>query len=146
MEFGEAHRAEELAWFGQELFEQAASHPDDPDVYAAAVAKLAAVGPEVIDAALVADDLAAIVAPTTGPAWPIDLVNGDAFTGGTSTITAVSGYPAVTVPMGQVHGLPVGLVFFGTAFDEADLFALAYAYEQGTHHAAAPTFQATVAK
>ena len=144
IEFDEAHAAEELAWFGQELFERTAAHPVDSDVYAAAAAKLRAVGPDLVDAALAGGGLAAIVAPTTGPAWPIDLVNGDAYTGGTSTITAVSGYPAVTVPMGDVHGLPVGLSFFGTAFREAELLALAYAYEQGTHHARPPALAASV--
>jgi amidase len=86
----------------------------------------------------------AIVQPTMSAAWPIDLVNGDAFTYGATTITAVTGYPAVTVPMGQVHGLPVGLTFLGTAFDEGRLLALAYAYEQGTHHASPPTYHPTV--
>ncbi|MEQ1570024.1 MAG: amidase, partial [Myxococcota bacterium] len=142
--FDREHADRELRWFGQELFEQAAAHEGDPEVYAAAVARLARVGPDRIDAALAAAGAAAIVAPTAGPAWSIDWVNGDAYTGGTSTITAVSGYPAVTVPMGQVQGLPVGLTFLGTAFDEARLLALAHAYEQATHHARRPTFAPTV--
>jgi amidase len=139
----EANASRELAWFGHSLFEQAAAHPADPEVYAAAVSTLAAVGP-MIDAALAEDGLSAIVAPTNGPAWPIDLVNGDAWTGGTSTITAVSGYPAITVPMGTIHDLPVGLVFVGGRFEEARLLAVAHAWEQGTRHARSPTFLPTV--
>jgi amidase len=142
--YDEAHASVEMPWFGQELFEKAAAHPDDADVYAAAAARLQRVGPDRIDATLRAAGVVAIVAPTTGPAWPIDLVDGDAFTGGSTTVTAVCGYPAVTVPMGQVHGLPVGMTFLGTAWDEGRLLSLAYAYEQATHHAVPPTFVPSV--
>lgn len=151
--FDEAHAADEMPWFRQELFDQALAHRSvahgaaDPDPYTAAVAALAKVGPDNIDAVLAGADgarLDALVAPTVGPAWPIDLVNGDAFTGGTTTITAVSGYPAVTVPMGEVHGLPLGMSLIGGRFTEGRLLALAYAYEQGTHHQRIPDLAPTV--
>jgi amidase len=90
--------------------------------------------------------LDALVAPTGGPAWLIDLVNGDGGTAsapGPSTIAAVAGYPHITVPAGQVHGLPVGLSFFGRAWSEPALIKLAYAYEQATKHRRPPTFAAT---
>ncbi|MEQ1502610.1 MAG: amidase [Myxococcota bacterium] len=152
----DAHRADplEVEWFGLELFEQAAAHAADgqPDDYATAAARLKALGPA-IDAALGSAALGALIAPSFGPAWPIDPVGGDAFTGGTSTITAVSGYPAVTVPMGDVHGLPVGVSWIGPAWSEARLLGFAYAYEQGTGtptgtatagRAPKPTFRQTV--
>ena len=81
--------------------------------------------------------------PTQGPAWLIDWVNGDYSTGGCSSPAAVAGYPHVTVPMGQVRGLPVGLSFFGRAWSEARLLALAYAYEQASHARKPPTFAAS---
>jgi amidase len=99
---------------------------------------------EGIDAAIEADQLDAIVAPTGGPAWTIDLVNGDHFMGGSSSYAAVAGYPNVTVPAGMVLGLPVGISFFGRAWSEATLIGVAYAFEQATKHRRAPTFRPTV--
>jgi amidase len=84
--------------------------------------------------------LDAIVAPTGSPAWTTDLINGDHFTGASSTPAAVAGYPSVTVPAGQAYGLPVGISFIGGAWSEPKLIALAYAYEQATHHRRAPAF------
>jgi amidase len=74
-----------------------------------------------------------MVTLTAGPAWLIDTVNGDSDTGGCSSPAAIAGYPHITVPMGQVHGLPVGLSFVGTAFSEPKLIGFAYAYEQASH-------------
>jgi amidase len=100
-------------------------------------------GPEGIDAALGKDHLDALVAPTLGAAWSIDLVNGDHFLGGgISTPAAVAGYPHVTVPMGAVHGLPVGLSFVASAWSEARLIGLAYGYEQATHARVPPPLTA----
>jgi len=87
--------------------------------------------------------LDALVAPTGGPAWTTDLVNGDHFTGGSSTPAAVAGYPNVNVPAGEVFGLPVGISFMGRAWSEPTLLRLAYAFEQATHHRRAPRFLPT---
>jgi amidase len=87
--------------------------------------------------------LDAIVAPTGGPAWPVDLLNGDHFTGGSSSPAAVAGYPSLTVPMGYVNELPVGLAFMGRAWSEPVLLKLAFAYEQATRHRRAPKYLAT---
>ena len=82
--------------------------------------------------------LDAIVAPTGSPAWTTDLVNGDHFTGASSTPAAVAGYPSITVPAGEAFGLPVGISFIGAAKSEAKLIGLAYAYEQASKHRRPP--------
>jgi amidase len=142
--FNERDRERSMPHFGQEIFLLAeATTGLDADEYRAALetAKLAAVG---IDSILRLHSLDALVAPTGSPAWPIDVVLGDHFMGSASTPAAVAGYPHITVPMGQVAGLPVGLSFFGTAWSEARLIALAHAYEQATGHRRPPQFVPTV--
>ncbi len=146
--YNTAHAATELPHFGQELVLQAnAKGPLTDAAYTQALAKnrrLAAT--EGIDAVMTEHRLDALVAPTGGPAWLIDLVNGDSGTAtipGPSTVTSVAGYPHITVPMGFDHGLPVGISFFGRAWSEATLITLAYAYEQATRHRRPPTFAAT---
>ena len=99
---------------------------------------------EGIDATLAKHRLAAIVAPTGGPAWPTDLLNGDHFTGGSSTPSAVAGYPSVTVPAGHIHGLPVGISFIGARWADASLVRLAYAFERATKVRTPPRFAASV--
>ena len=99
---------------------------------------------EGIDRVMDAHSLDAIVAPTGGPAWVTDLVNGDHFGGGSSGFAAVAGYPNITVPAGYVFGLPVGLSFFGRAWSEPTLIRLAYAFEQATLHRRPPGFLPTV--
>ena len=84
--------------------------------------------------------LDALVAPTGGPAWVTDLVNGDHFAGSSSEPAAIAGYPSICVPGGFVHGLPVGLSFFGRAWSEPTLLRIAYAFEQATRHIRAPAF------
>jgi amidase len=102
-------------------------------------------GAQGIDATMLKHKLDALVAPTQGPAGLIDLVNGDAGGGGSFTApAAVAGYPHVTVPMGFVRGLPVGLSFVGRAWSEATLLKLAYAFEQAAPARKQPTFAATV--
>ena len=98
-----------------------------------------------IDATMKKYKLDAIVAPTGGPAWVTDLVNGDHFSGASSTPAAVAGYPNINVPAGYSHNLPVGISFFGRAYSEPTLIKIAYAYEQATKHRRAPQFIPTLA-
>jgi amidase len=137
----------ELEWFGQESFEkaQATKGYDDPEYIKAAADAKRLAGPEGIDKILKAAGAIAIVAPTTGPAWTIDPLNGDHYGGSSTTLPAVAGYPHLTVPMGDVGGLPVGLSFIGPAWSEARLLNLGYAYEQATMKRQAPKFLPTVA-
>jgi amidase len=125
----------ELAVFGQEIFEQAEATRglDDPEYIQAREAARQMAGPEGIDRLLRENDVVALIAPTTSPAWTIDLVNGDHFSGSAALLPAVAGYPHLTVPMGQVEGLPVGLSFIGPAWSEALLISLGHAFEQATH-------------
>jgi amidase len=97
-------------------------------------------GKEGIDATMAKHKLDAIVAPTGGPAWLTDIVNGDSFGGGSSEFAAVAGYPNVNVMTGFVRGLPVGISFFGRAWSEPVLIKLAYAFEQATKFRQAPRF------
>jgi len=96
-----------------------------------------------IDEVMIRLKLDALIAPTGGPAWTTDLINGDHFAGGSSTPAAVAGYPNINVPGGYVYGLPVGISFFGRAFSEPKLIRLAYAFEQATKHRKAPGFLRT---
>ncbi|MEL7119559.1 MAG: amidase [Bacteroidota bacterium] len=97
-----------------------------------------------IDRLLTENNLDALLGPTGGPAWTIDVINGDRFGGGSSSPAARAGYPNITVPAGMVEGLPFGLSFFGTAFSEPELIKLAYAFEQATKMRKAPEFKATL--
>jgi amidase len=145
--FNEAHRAEEMPYFGQELFVRAQEKGDlTTPAYKEALAKnLRLSRAEGIDAVIAKHRLDAIVGPTGGPAWLTDLVGGDHYTGiGCSTPPAVAGYPHVTVPAGFVFGLPVGLSFFGPAWSEPVLLRLAYAFEQATRHRKPPRLLPTV--
>jgi amidase len=144
--FNRAHAAQELRDFGQELMElaQAKGPLTDPAYLAARATCLKATRAEGIDALLAKHRVDALVSVTSGPAWLIDPVNGDAETGGSSSPAAVAGYPDVTVPAGDYHGLPVGISFYGTAWTEAKLLALAADFEAATHARREPTFPATV--
>jgi amidase len=97
-----------------------------------------------IDAVMNQHRLDALVAPVTGPAWPTDLINGDHFVGGSTTPAAVAGYPNITVPAGFVSELPIGLSFFGRAWSEPKLIALAYSFEQATKHRRRPRFVSSI--
>ncbi len=144
--FNERHRDKEMPFFGQEIFVQAAAKgPLADKAYREALAKnLRVTRKEGIDALIDKHRLDALVAPTGGPAWMTDLVNGDHYTGGgCSTYPAVSGYPHITVPAGFVFGLPVGLSFFGRAWSEPILIKLAYAFEQAVMARRPPAFLPT---
>jgi amidase len=141
--FNEAHAAEELVHFGQDRFETAlrTNGLTDPD-YLDAVETCRRLGrTHGLDAALGGYDLDALVAPSYPPAWKIDLVNGDQLAGGCPQPAAVAGYPILTVPCGTAAGLPVGLAFMGTAWSEAVLVRLAYAFEQALGLSLRPAYR-----
>ena len=143
--FNERERAREMPYFGQELFERAAQcGPLTSPVYRRAIDTCRRLSRrEGLDAAFGRYRVDAFVAPTGDPAWTTDCVNGDHFTGGSSTPAAVAGYPSITVPAGLVFGLPVGISFIGAAWSEARLLALAYAFEQATMARRRPQLLAT---
>lgn len=133
----------EMPIFGQELLvsAQAKGALSTPGYVEARERAKRLAGIEGIDAALQKGGLDVLIAPTMGPAWTTDWVNGDHFVGGgTSSAPAVAGYPHITVPMGAVRGLPVGLSFVGTAWSEPKLISYAYAFEQATHARQPPHF------
>jgi amidase len=132
----------EMGLFGQETFiaAQATKGLDDPDYIAARATSLRLAGPDGIDRLLRENTVVALIAPTNGPAWSIDAVNGDHYLGSASQLAAVAGYPHLTVPMGFVQGLPVGLSFIGTRWDDARILSLGYAFEQATRAIRPPTF------
>jgi amidase len=146
IKFNEENRERELQYFGQEIFEQAEKKSSlASDKYKKALAKNHRMSrAEGIDATLAKHKCDALIAPTGGPVWPTDLVNGDHFTGGYSTASAVAGYPHITVPAGLVFGLPVGLSFFAGAWSEAKLITYAYAFEQAVNARRRPQFMPTV--
>ena len=141
-----AHNADrEMPFFGQDLLLKAQAKGDlTTQEYVDALAKCRRLArDEGLKALLDQQKLDAVVAPTGNPAWPIDLVNGDHFLGGSSTPAAVAGFAHVTVPAGDVFGLPVGLSFIGGPFSEPTLLKLAYAYEQATKLRRPPRFLPT---
>ena len=144
--YNEAHAAEIMPYFAQEHFIAAQEKgPLSEEAYRAALERNRRLSrAEGIDATMRQHRLDAIIAPTGGPAWMVDLVNGDRGGGGCSSPAAVAGYPHISVPAGFVHDLPVGISFFAGAWQEAELVKLAYAFEQQTQAWRAPRFKATV--
>ncbi len=142
IEFNEKNRDKEMPYFGQEIFIKAeAKGPLTDAAYKKALAKdIRMSRKEGIDAVMAKHKLDAIIAPTGGPAWTTDLINGDHFTGGSSTPAAVAGYPNIQVPCGFAFGLPVGISFFGRAWSEPTLIKLAYSYERATMFRRPPLF------
>ena len=137
----------ELALFGQDEFTtaQATAGLSDPAYLKARAASLRAAGEDGIDKLMTQHRLDALIAPTTGPTWKSDAVDGDHVEGeGATSLAAVAGYPHLTVPMGYVRGLPVGLSFISGAWREAELLQLGYAYEQASHLRRPPTFTPSI--
>ena len=144
--FNERNAVREMPYFGQErLVEAAKKGPlSDPVYRKALVTNRRRAGVEGIDAALAKHRLDALVAPTGGPAWLTDYVNGDHYSGSCSQPAAVAGYPHVTVPAGFAFGLPIGVSFFAGAWSEPTLIRLAYAYERATSARTPPRFPPTL--
>jgi amidase len=140
--FNEAHPDQEMPYFGQELFYLAQEKGDlsSPEYVKLRKRVQRLARDEGMDATLNEHQLDALVAPTNGPAWLTDWINGDHYVGGNSSVAANAGYPSITVPAGFVHGLPIGLSFFSRAFSEPLLIKLAYAFEQATRHRRPPQF------
>jgi len=136
-----------MALFGQDIFEQAEKTKglDDEDYKKARAVSFTKAGPEGIDRLLKEHDVVALVGPTMPPAWLIDAVNGDQIGGGgAGSLAAVAGYPHLTVPMGEVRGLPVGLSFIGPKWSDATILSLGYAYEQASKKLVKPTFAESI--
>jgi len=148
IDFNERNRQKEMPYFGQDLFVKAESKgPLTEKAYLDALEnnhRLARI--EGIDATMDKYHLDAIVAPTGGPAWLTDLVNGDHVAGGSSNAAAVAGYPNINVTAGFIFGLPVGISFFGRAWSEPTLIRLAYSFEQTTNARQTPRFLSTFAQ
>jgi amidase len=130
--FNKAHAADELRWFGQNMFEMSAGAKDRAAYEQARAKSLRLAGAEGIDKLLAEHDLDLLVAPTTGPAWTTDLVNGDNYNGsiGAGSLAAVAGYPHLTVPMGAVEGLPIGLSFIAGKWADHRVLQAGAAYER----------------
>jgi amidase len=145
IDFNEQYRDREMPYFGQDLLIKAQGKgPLTEKAYRDALAKNHRLTrKEGIDFVMDKNKLDALIAPTGGPPWPTDWVNGDHFTGGYSSASAVAGYPHITVPAGYVFGLPVGISFFGRAWSEPTLIKFAYAFEQATRARRTPEFLAT---
>ncbi len=144
--FNKAHADQELALFGQSTFEQAEATKglSDPAYLKAVADSRRLAGKDTLERVMKQYKLDAVIAPTTGPAWQIDVVNGDSYTGGNSTLAAVSGFPHLTVPMGLAQGLPAGLSFMGPAWGEGRLLALGAAFEAVIGPAPRPRFAPSV--
>jgi amidase len=147
IEFNHQHADQQMPFFGQEHFELAEAKGDlNEESYTTALARiLTATREQGIDRLLAEHQLDALVAPTGGPAWKIDWVNGDHFGGGSSTPAAVAGYPNITLPMGQIHGLPVGLSFFAGRYTEPLLIEIAAGFEHISQPLSAPKMPTTLA-
>ncbi|HKW90116.1 MAG TPA: amidase [Candidatus Acidoferrales bacterium] len=143
--FNESHRDQEMPYFGQDIMEKCEAHgPLTDKAYLDALAKNHRLArAEGIDAVMDQHRLDALVAPTAAPSWVTDLIDGDHDTGGSSSPAAVAGYPNINAPAGFIFGMPVGISFFGRAWSEPKLIAIAFAFEQATHHRQAPKFLPT---
>jgi amidase len=144
--FNNTHRDREMPFFGQDLLTAAETKgPLTDSAYRLALERNRRLSREEgIDLALKLHRVDVLAAPTVGPAWVTDLLNGDHFLGASAKPAATAGYPSITVPIGDASGLPVGISFFSTAWSEPLLIKLAYAFEQATQHRKAPRLLPTV--
>ena len=145
IKFNEDNREREMPYFGQEIFLMAEKKGDlNTREYRLALQKSKLLTQaQGLDAVIAQNKLDAVVAPSGGAAWMIDLVNGDCGVFESGSMAAVAGYPIVTVPAGYVQGLPAGISFFGRAFSEPALIKIAYAFEQMTKARVTPKFLAS---
>jgi amidase len=146
IEFNERNRAREMPYFGQDIFIKSEQKGglDSKEYVDALALNQRLTRAEGIDFIMDKFKLDAIVAPTGGPAWLTDLINGDHSAGGSSNAAAVAGYPNINVTAGNLWGLPVGISFFGRAWSEPTLLKIAYSFEQLTKARQKPRFLATV--
>ena len=146
IDFNERNKTKEMPYFGQDLFIKAEAKGalTDKSYLESLIKNRKLSREEGIDAVMEKHKLDALVAPTGGPAWVTDLVAGDHFGGGSSQLPAMAGYPNIQVPAGFSFGLPVGISFFGRAWSEPTLIAIAFAYEQASKQRKAPTFIPTL--
>jgi amidase len=141
--FDKAHEREEMRWFGQEVFEQAETTVDRAAYEKARANSLRLAGEDGIDRLLRENDVKFLIAPTNGPAWASDLINGDNYNGsiGAGSLAAIAGYPHLTVPMGAIEGLPVGLSIMGAKWTDHDVLKAGAAYERArSAELVTPTF------
>ena len=143
--YNKANSAQAMPFFKMEILESSEARGDlNEKEYLDALQLIQSRARDGINNTMKKHQLDAIVAPTGGPAWCIDVINGDNFGGGSSSPAAWAGYPNISVPAGYVHGLPIGLSFFGRAWSEGELIRIAYAFEQATKVRKAPEFQDSV--
>jgi amidase len=143
IEYNRAHAESVMPYFGQEILEASEARGTlSDDEYRSALRKVVDTSRAAIDETLKEFNLDVLCGPATGAAWCTDLVNGDSFSGyGMGSGAAMAGYPSITVPLGFVHGLPVGLLFMSSSYREDQLLAIAYSYEQTSRNRAAPLFR-----
>jgi amidase len=146
IKFNESNREKEMPYFGQDMFIKAEAKGalTSKEYIDALENNLRLARKEGIDATMDKFNLDALVAPTGGPAWLTDLVNGDNYVGGSANAAAVAGYPSISVPAGFVFGLPVGISFFGRAWSEETLIKIAYGFEQAARTRKKPKFLSTL--
>jgi amidase len=145
IDWNTANAATAMPFFGQDIFEKAEKKGPltEPGYLKARDTARRLAGQEGLLAVLQAEKLDAVIAPSTGPAWLTDHVLGDHFSGAGYGIAAAAGTPSLTVPMGESHGLPLGVTFMGRPYAEGELIAFAYAFEQATKARKAPGFRTT---